>query len=207
VFVLNRWALLVKQKRQKMSAKNLAKSPGAFIQAVVDTHYQEVLNNAVTAKLVQGDVGEEELFNAIMVAYNAGNVELVQYVLQVQLDVNRFSPEYQTELARLIPQIAPRPVYFQSNGSETGPVMENGNFYSNEGGGFNWDNLNDIIGTAGDVFSNIWGQVKPNNGPAPSPGPGQQPNAPAAGIDNTTLIVVAMAAIAAIIVLAIILKK
>ena len=190
-----------------MSAKNLAKSPGAFIQAVVDTHYQEVLNNAVTAKLVQGDVGEEELFNAIMVAYNAGNVELVQYVLQVQLDVNRFSPEYQTELARLIPQIAPRPVYLQSNGSEIGPVMENGNFYSNEGGGFNWDNLDDIIGTAGDVFSNIWGQVNPNNGPAPSPFPAQQPNAPAAGIDNTTLIVVAMAAIAAIIVLAIILKK
>jgi hypothetical protein len=191
-----------------MSAKNLATSPGAFIQAVVDTHYSEVLNNAVTAKIVQGDVGPEELFNAIMAAYNAGNVELVQYVLQVQLDINRFSPEYQTALARLIPQLAPRPVYLQSNGSETGPVMENGNFYSNEGGGFNWNSLGDIIGTAGDVFSNIWGQVKPNNNPAPNGGFNNQPQQPgAAGIDNTTLIVVAMAAIAAIIVLAIILKK
>jgi len=191
-----------------MSAKNLATSPGAFIQAVVDTHYSEVLNNAVTAKIVQGDVGPEELFNAIMAAYNAGNVELVQYVLQVQLDINRFSPEYQTALARLIPQLAPRPVYLQSNGSETGPLMENGNFYSNEGGGFDWNSLGDIIGTAGDVFTNIWGQVKPNNNPAPNSGFNNQPQQPgAAGIDNTTLIVVAMAAIAAIIVLAIILKK
>lgn len=186
-----------------MSADKIATSPAAFIQAVVDTHYTEVLNNAFAAKLVQGDVGEEALFNAIMQAYEAGDIGTVQYVLQVNLDMNRFAPDYQTAFARLLPQVK------RQASVQMGPPMEDGSFYQNEpnGSGFNWNSLGGILESAGDVFTNIWGTVQGGGNQPPATGGGNSQPQAAAGIDNTTLIVVAIAAIAAIIIAAIILKK
>lgn len=190
-----------------MKADKLFTDPGTFIQAVVDTHYNEVLNNAYASKLVQGDVGEEALFNAIMQAYESGDTELVAHVLQVNLDINRFSPEYQTQFARVLGQLQPQ---YSVQGGEVGPPMEDGSFYSNQGGGggFDWNSLGGILSSAGDLFTNVWGTVQGNGNQPPTgggTGTGQQGND--RSIDNTTLIIVAVAAVAAIIIAAIILKK
>lgn len=186
-----------------MKAEKLFTDPGTFIQAVVDTHYNEVLNNAYASKLVQGDVGEEALFNAIMQAYEAGDTELVAHVLQVNLDINRFSPEYQTQFARVLGQLQPQ---YSVQGGEVGPPMEDGSFYSNQGGGFDWNSLGGILSSAGDLFTNVWGTVQ-GTGNQPPAGGGTQTAPADRSIDNTTLIIVAVAAVAAIIIAAIILKK
>lgn len=173
-----------------MAAAKLLKDPGIFIQSVIDTHYNEVANNAFAYKLTQGDVGEEALYNAIMNAYNNGDVELVAAVLNVPLDMSRFSQPYKEQLARM------QPLYSQT-------TAEDG------GSGFDVSQIDDWLVSASEIFGNIWAAVQggqtgttPGNGNvAPAPAP-EQP-----GIDKTTLIILVVAILAAIIIAYIVTKK
>jgi hypothetical protein len=58
-------------------------SPYAYAQYVIDQYYPAVLNNAFGAKLVQGDVGPEALYNVVANLIEGGHRQLAALVLNV----------------------------------------------------------------------------------------------------------------------------
>ncbi len=197
--------------------KRIATDPYAFIQAIVDTHYNAVLNNARTAGLVAGDVGEEALYNAIVKAYDQGNTNEVDYALNVQFDFEAMAPEYRVAFARLVPQAMQYredTTANASSGGQMGPFLPDGSFVSdgsgnqgNQGGGWDWNVFSNVATSVGNVFSNIWGathQPTPSGNGNGNPPPYAQPTFEK---DNTTLMIVGAGIMLTLIMMAIILRK
>lgn len=178
---------------------NITDNPYSFIQAVVDTHYSDVLANATASGLVTGDVGEEALYDAIATAFESGNYGLVENALDVSINPENLNEELGYQFARLIPRK-----------KFMGPPMEDGNYVSNTGGGSGWqDNVDEWATTAANIFATIWGATQGGNDQPGTTDYGPIPDYTDTNteMDNTTMLMVGGAFFFVLIILAVILRK
>ena len=172
--------------------EEITSSPNDLLSFIVATQYDRIINRAIGAKVVNSDVGPENLYNALMEIAASDDQNQLAYLLDFQMepDVDN-SPEANAAIAQINNLIAVRPKRQEQRSTPyyctaqfTGPLsveqqthceeLANANQGSNSG---QWsaENTNAAFNAFGAIFgfvSNFFG----GSDEGTSPGPGNDNN-------------------------------
>jgi len=151
--------------------KKAQSSPDAALQFVVDSQYDQLLEQAIGAKVVNSDVGREGLYDTLKDIAASGDQDTFAYILSAPVSFDGMSPEAQEAMEWAL-RNAKTP-----NGLRMAASVQQGS------SGTTWTSEN--TNTAMTAFSSLIGSFLNYFQDAPAPpsggGNGQPAPAPAAG--------------------------
>lgn len=150
-------------------------SPEAALQFIVDTQYDVLLSRAIGSKVVNSDVGRENLFNSLTQIAGSGQVELFNYILGGDISYDGLTPEAQEALEWANRKAATPNGQLWLQRSET--LGNGGN------GGWTSQNTDSAFSAFGALIAGLSGLWSGNDAPPPPTGGsgGSQPPAPGTG--------------------------
>lgn len=151
-------------------------SPDAALQFIVDTQYDTILARAIGGKVVNSDVGRENLFNSVKSVAESGQTELFNYLLGGDLSMEGLSPEAQEALQWARNKAATPAGQLQLKRNET--AANGGN------GGWTSENTSSALAAFGSLMGGILGMFGGDAPEAPVSGNNGQPETPAPGTEG-----------------------
>jgi hypothetical protein len=189
---------------------NIFQNQETYINWVVDNYHDQVVNNAISAGLINSEIPREELFYVLVEALNSGGVDQVVYSLSVPLNLQNQPQAIREQFARNVGPIVSQKSFRSGDFTFTtsGEGIDLTDYESQssvDNQGFDWNQFSDIFQTAAGVFTSIWGAVSGVTSPPPSNG-NNQLTSPPPPKDNTNMILI-IAGVAMVLILVIVLMN
>jgi hypothetical protein len=157
--------------------KKAQSSPEAALQLIVDTQYDSILERALGAKIVNSDVGRENLYMMVLKLAQTGDMANLNYVLGGQVDYDGLPADYADALRYALSKSNTPAGQLRMARMETaGNGGNGGNGWSSSNTNTAINALSGLIGTIGGWFTGDEPAPAPTPGPGgPVPGPAQAP--------------------------------
>lgn len=112
--------------------KKATSSPDAALQFIVDTQYDSILTRAIGAKVVNSDVGPEQLYEELKKLVSAGDIATFNELLGGDVDMDGLSPAAQGAMQWALdkartPDVQLRMMRSEQQGGGSGWTPENTN--------------------------------------------------------------------------------